>query len=569
MTIEEKKQIVSNEYSNAIVEYNRDDSFMAQFENCPRNIINEKYGVIYFPFSQTSIPIRFENGYAVIPKLYGLLDTVNIEAMGVNRVQNIPRLALMGEGVLLGFVDTGIEYTNPAFKYADNTTRIVSIWDQTIESEDAPENIFYYGREYSREEINAALQSEDPYSVVPSRDENGHGTMLAGIAGGSQDETNNFRGVVPLSEFVIVRLKQAKQNLRDYFFIPDGVNCYQEDDILFGIQYLMKAASQLKRPIAVCIGLGSNQGAHDGYDTLSSFVAWAGSFTGRGILIAAGNEGNGKKHYFGSVDPKTGYNAVELNVGKNERGFSMEIWGYAPATYSIDLLSPSGEYIPRIAARLGENRTIRFLFENTTVYVDYLVIEAQSGDPLILMRFVSPAPGIWKFRVYGTGSSNLDFHIWLPMTGFISDNTYFVNPNPDTTITSPGNTSQAVTITAYNVAAKNIYPNSGRGYTKDNTVKPDVAAPGMDVLAPMPGNRYGRVSGTSVAAAHTTGVAAMLFEWGIVQGNYGSISSIQIQRFLLRGVEAQSGYAHPNNVWGYGTINIYNTFLSLSSTMNQ
>ncbi len=569
MTIEEKRKIVSDAYANAIVEYNRNDSFMQQFNNYPRNIINEKYGVIYFPASQVSVPIRFENGYAIIPKLYGLLDAVNMDAMGVNRVQNIPRLALMGSGVLLGFVDTGIDYTNPIFKYADNTTRIVSIWDQTIENDDATENIFYYGREYPREEINVALQSDDPYSVVPSRDENGHGTILAGIAGGSADEQYNFRGVAPLSEFVIVKLKQAKQNLRDYFFIADNVDCYQEDDILFGLQYLMNVAAALKRPIAICIGLGTNQGPHDGHGTLSDYIAWAGNFTGRGILIAAGNEGNSKKHYFGIVDPATGFNTVELNVGEGERGFSMEIWGYAPATYSIDLLSPSGEYIPRIAARLGENRTIRFLFENTIVYVDYLVIESQSGDPLILLRFVNPAPGTWRFKVYGMGSANLSFHIWLPISGFISDNTYFTNPNPDTTITSPGNTSQAVTITAYNAISKNIYLNSSRGYTKNNMVKPDVAAPGVDVLAPLPYSQYGRVSGTSVAAAHATGIAAMLFEWGIVQENYSSIGSVQIQRFLLRGVETQSSYTYPNNVWGYGTINIYNTFLSLSSTMRQ
>lgn len=567
MTVEEKSQIVSNEYANAIIEYNRTDGFMAQFEGYPRNIIDEKYGVVYFPLSQASIPIIHENGYAILPKLYGLLDTVDLEAMGVNRVQNIPRLALMGTGVLLGFVDTGIEYTNPAFQYADNTTRIISLWDQTVNNPQARENIFYYGKEYTREEINEALQNEDPYSVVPSRDENGHGTMLAGVAGGSQDETNNFRGVVPLAEFVIVKLKQAKQNLRDYFYIPEEANCYQEDDIILGIQYLMNVADRLKRPIAICIGLGTNQGAHDGYDTLSSFIAWAGNFTGRSVQIAAGNEGSSRKHYFGRVDPRVGYNEVELRIGENERGFSMEIWGYAPATYSIDLLSPSGEYIPRIAARLGESRTIRFLFENTTVYVDYLVIEAQSGDPLILMRFVNPAPGIWRFRVYGMGSSDLSFHIWLPMSGFISNDTYFTNPSPDTTITSPGNISQAVTVTAYNTATQNIYPNSSRGNTKDNLLKPDVAAPGVEVLAPMPDGQYGRVSGTSVAAAHATGITAMLLEWGIVQGNYYSISSVQIQRFLLRGVETQNNTAYPNNIWGYGTINIYNTFLSLSSTM--
>jgi hypothetical protein len=567
MTIEEKKQIVSEGYANAIVEYNRSDSSMSMFTGYPRNIINDKYGVIYFPVTQSTVTISYENGYAVIPKLYGLLDIVDLDASGVNKVQNIPRLALMGEGVLLGFVDTGIEYTNPIFGYGDNTTRIVSIWDQSLENDDAPETIFNYGREYSREEINAALRSADPYSVVPSRDENGHGTMLAGIAGGAKDEANNFRGIVPSAEFVVVKLKQAKRNLRNFFYIPEYANCYQEDDIMLGIQYLINVAEQLKKPIVICLGLGTNQGAHDGYDPLSNYIAWTGNFTGRSIIIAAGNEGNSKKHYYGRVDTKTGYNTVELKVGDGEKGFSMELWGYAPATYSIDLLSPSGEYIPRIAARLGESRTIRFLFENTTVYVDYLVIEAQSGSPLILLRFINPAPGIWKFKVYGAGSSNLGFHIWLPMTGFISEDTFFNNANPDTTITTPGNNSLVVTVTAYSPANGNIYINSSRGYTKDNVIKPDMAAPGVEILAPMPGNQYGRVSGTSVAAAYTTGITAMLLEWGIVQGNYNSISSVQVQRFLLRGVEEQNGLVYPNNIWGYGTINIYNTFLSLSSTI--
>ncbi|WMJ86725.1 S8 family peptidase [Anaerocolumna sp. MB42-C2] len=567
MTLEEKKMIYSSDYANAIVEYKRSDSFLQQFNNYSLNIIDEKYGVVYFPFSQATIPIKTENGYAVIPKLYGLLDTISLDAMGVTKTQNIPRLSLKGEGVLLGFVDTGIDYNNPIFKNADNTTRIVSIWDQTIENSDAGEDTFNFGLKFNREAINSALQSENPYSVVPSTDENGHGTMLAGIAGGSADEANDFTGIVPRSEFVIVKLKQAKKSLRDYFYIPDDANCFQEDDIMFGIKYLVNVASELKRPIAICIGLGTNQGAHDGYDTLSNFIGWTGNFTGTCILVAAGNEGNGKKHYYGKVEPATGSNTVELNVGANEKGFSMELWGYAQATYSIDIMSPSGEYIPKIVARLGENRTIRFLFDNTTVYVDYLVIEAQSGNPLILVRFVTPAPGIWRFKVYGGGSSNRGFHVWLPMTGFISDNTYFLNSNPDTTITAPGNTQLVVTVTAYNPSTQNIYLSSSRGYTADSSIKPDVAAPGTDVLAPVPGNQYSRVSGTSIAAAHATGVSAMLLEWGIVQANYNTISSVQIQRFLLRGVDTQSSNTYPNNVWGYGTINIYNTFFSLSSSM--
>lgn len=568
MTIEDRRKIISNEFANIIVEYNRTDRTMDIVADSPSNIIDERYGVFYIPISRITTRIMYENGYAVIPKLYGLLDTINTDAMGVNKVQNFPSLALFGEGVLLGFVDTGIDYTNQVFKNSDNSTRIVSIWDQTIENLEAQENIFNYGTEYSREQINQALQNDAPFSVVPSRDEIGHGTMLAGIAGGSLDSENNFQGVVPQSEIVVVKLKQAKQYLRDYFYIPEGANCYAEDDIMLGIKYLINVASRLNKPIAICIGLGTNQGGHEGYDILSSFISWIGNFNGRGIIIAAGNEGNTNSHYFGTIDPKIGFDSVELNIGNNDKGFAMELWGFAPNIYSIDMLSPSGQYIPRIVARLGENRRLNFLFENTIVYIDYLVIESQTGEPMILIRFQNAAPGLWKFRVYGKSKDDeeLSFHIWLPMEDFISRETYFTKSNPNTTITSPGNTSLAVTITAYNALSGNIYTNSSRGYTKNNNVKPDIAAPGENVLAPMPGNLFVSTSGTSIAAAHATGVAAMILEWGIVKGNYYSISTIQIGRFLIRGAETDTNQVYPNNIWGYGTINIYNTFLSLGSS---
>lgn len=567
MTREDREKIIRNDFVSIILEYNRSDGVMQNFIEDTRNIINEKYAVFYFPVSRVSVPLANEGAYAAIPKLYGLLDTNNLNEMGVNRVQSNPFLGLQGEGVLLGFVDTGIDYTNQIFKTSENTSRIISIWDQTIENYEADENIFYYGTEYKREQINQALQNENPLTIVPSNDENGHGTMIAGITGGTRDEANDFQGVVQRSEFIIVKLKQAKQSMKDYFSIPEDAICFQQDDIMLGIQYLVNTAYSLKRPIAICIALGTNQGPHDGSSIFSSYISSVGNNTGIAILIAAGNEGNSKKHYFGTIDPSLGSDMVELNVGPNEKGFAMELWGTAPATYSIDLLSPSGEYIPQILPRLRESREIRFLFENTIVIVDYLVIEAQSGDPLVLIRFRNPGPGIWKFRVYGSGAANITFHVWLPMSGFISEGTFFLESSPDTTITSPGNTLLSTTVTAYNAATNSIYINASRGYTKNGNIKPDVAAPGVDVLVPLPGNKYQRASGTSIAVAHATGLAAMIMEWGIVRGNFTFISSLQIQRFLIRGVVQDPGTDYPNNIWGYGKVNIYNTFRSFSGAM--
>ncbi|HEX3022016.1 MAG TPA: S8 family peptidase [Lachnospiraceae bacterium] len=566
MTPEERASITSNDYINIITEYYRKDRFIETLQGLPFNRIDEEFGVFYHPVLSFPKRIIGENGYAMIPKLYGLLDTIHLEEMGVNKVQGNPYLGLQGEGVLLGFVDTGIDYTNPVFQYEDGTTRIVSIWDQTIENTEANERIFNFGTEYTREQLNTALQSENPRSIVPSVDEIGHGTTLAGVAGGGSEESNDFQGVVQKAEFVVVKLKQAKKSLRDFFFVSEEVTCFQEDDIIFAIEYLIDRAKELNRPIVICIGLGTNQGSHTGFDLLPKYLAKVGMQVGRAIIVAAGNEGNSQKHYYGEVEKVTGFDLVELNVGENEKGFTMELWGFAPATFSIDILSPTGEYIPRIDARLREYREIKFLYEKTTVYVDHLVIELQSGDPLILLRFAEPAPGIWKFRVYGRGSSNLKFHMWLPLSNFISDNTYFINPNPDTTITGPATSRYTIAVTAYDMEYDTIYINASRGYTRTNIIKPDVAAPGVGILAPMPGNQFTRVSGTSVAAANVAGIAAMIMEWGIVRGNYSAVSTMQIQRFLIRGVKQNPEMEYPNQIWGYGSVNIYDTLMSLSGT---
>ena len=165
------------------------------------------------------------------------MDQTALEVSGILKMQNQPVLALKGRGVLIGFIDTGIDYTNPAFRYSDGSSRIVRIWDQTIQDGTPPVGILY-GADYTREQINAALLSENPYDLVPSRDMNGHGTFLAGVACGSESENGDFIGAAPQSEIIMVKLKEAKQYLRDFFFVKDGVPAYQENDIMMAVSYL-------------------------------------------------------------------------------------------------------------------------------------------------------------------------------------------------------------------------------------------------------------------------------------------------------------------------------------------
>ncbi len=269
------ERILSEDYADLLIEYRRYPEELSSIPDSCSNIINDTHAVVYAPINQLPNYLVQEIGYSAYPNLYGLADTGSLEASGITRLLNVPNFDLRGQGVLVGFIDTGIDYTHSAFINADGSSKIRSIWDQTIQTGPAPAS-FYYGTEYTREEINVALQNPDPRSVVPSVDEIGHGTALAGIAVGNPSLENNFSGVVPLSEIIVVKLKQSKRFLQEFFIVPENTISYQENDIMFGVRYLIEAARELNRPIAICIGLETNQGSHDGRGALTSYLSLMG-----------------------------------------------------------------------------------------------------------------------------------------------------------------------------------------------------------------------------------------------------------------------------------------------------
>lgn len=566
MTSEESNRNVNEDYADLIITYYGNPSilenFRATFHNSTVTIINFFYALGHIPVSQFTDNTMYEQGYSVIPVLHGLVSEESIEASGIKKVRNIPVLNLRGKGVLIGIIDTGIDYTNSIFQYADGTTRIASIWDQTIQSDNYPEK-YNYGTVYSREQINMALKNENPYDIVPTRDEIGHGTMIAGVAAGNEVPSSDFYGVATEAEFVIVKLKQAKKYIKEFFRVPETAICYQNNDLMIGAEYLSAIAFELKKPISICIALGTSLGSHSGRGPLSTTLSFIAEYIGFSIEIAAGNEGNARRHYYGEIDPTIGYNTVELNVGEGEQGFTMQLWGDVPSTLSIDILSPSGEYEPRMTARLNENRTVSFLFDQTTVNVDFQTVETHSGWELIMVRFMNPAPGIWKFNVFGRGDIQMSFHIWLPSTGLISDNTYFVKSDPYTTVLTPANALLPITINAYNPEDDSLYQEVSRGYSITSDIKPDLVAPGVRVVAPDLQDGFLEATGTSISAAHTTGVAAMLLEWGIVKGNLPDMNTIVVKSLMLRGVRRDIDLVYPNREWGYGILDVFNIFESL------
>ncbi len=502
--------------------------------------------------------------YHNIPAIYSLMSTVSLKQSDVDRVQKNPSLGLYGSGVLVGIIDTGIDYTHEAFLYRDKTSRILSIWDQTIESDKPPEG-FYYGTEYTKEQINLALKSSDPLAIVPTVDYNGHGTAIASIIAGSRNQEQSFSGIVTEAELVVVKLKQAKKNICKISFSPEDVECYQETDILLAIKYLIELSIRLKHPIAICLALGTNQGGHDGYGTLSKNLSNIVLIPKIGIAIAAGNDGNSRRHYFGTVENAPFSKEFELRVSGKDKIFAMEIWSRIPNHLSISVKSPTGESTNFVYPKIESCYKFQFIFETTKLWVNNITFEEETGDQLILLRFQDAQEGIWRFKVNNMENCNFSFHSWLPAENLLSDETYFLEPSPDTTISESGNSINALTVTAYNVVTESILPESGRGYTRGNYVKPDVAAPGYEIPCALPKNRYGNITGTGAAASHATGIIAMLLEWAVIRGNYTSITGNDINKLIIRGAKRNSlMYNYPNNIWGYGVIDIYSVFEKIS-----
>lgn len=551
---------VSEDYADFITEYEIPSrEVIMRFGAVCYQGIDVVYSAVYVPLNKVKELSITNYPYKSIPTLYGLMDTVALEDAGILKLQNQPVLNLKGQGTIIGIIDTGIDYTHKAFLDNVGNTRILKIWDQSDNSGNLPE-AFGYGSEYSESDINKALRSENPLNIVPVTDEIGHGTFIAGVAGGSEDVENDFVGAAPECKLVIVKLKPAKRYLRAHYMLPEGVPAYQENDIMLALGYLRRQASMLGMPLSVVLGVGSNRGSHRGKSPLSSSIDDFTKKAASAIAIAGGNEGNKRHHFRGSVSERNDYENVEIRVGENEDGFLVEVWGNNPEIISVGFESPSGEVIPRIPARIGEKETIYTVFDNTVIDVEYALVEQLSGDELIFIRFRTPTAGVWKIRVYAENIIEGVFDVWLPISGFASNDVYFLQPEPDNTITAPGDTESAITVSSYSAQTGAFDPEASRGFLRSGDIKPELAAPGVGVMGPARDNRYTYRTGTSIAAAITAGAAAQILGWGLVNGDYQVLGNQIIKSYLIRGAKREEDIEYPSKEWGYGKLDVYNAF---------
>lgn len=549
--------ILSNDYYDFILE----PEFVRQYSEVSGSClqqIDRFAGFLYVP--RNAIPGRELQNiyYYTTPKLYGLMEGTISDQIRVIPQQQDQIMNLHGENVMIGFIGTGIDYTSPYFQTSDGRTRVLGIWDQTIQTGTPPADAGY-GSVYTEEMINEALAADSPADIVPSIDSHGNGTYLASVAAASENTSGNFRGVAPYASIGVVKLKEAKPYLKDFYAVPQSALAYQENDIIWAIRYLLELANEKGLPLAICLALGTSMGGHANNSFLAQYIDTV-SVGGRCIVCGTGNEAGGRKHYFGQFQPNAEYMDVEVRVENNPTGFWMELWGLSPDIFTVSVISPSGEILQRVPYQINSGTNYQFTFEQSIFSVSYQLAGQSARNSVVAMRLLNPSNGIWTFRIYGNNLIYGSFHIWLPIQEFLQGNTYFLASNPEVTLTEPSTSLRSITVSGYDSGNNSILLESGRGYPLTNTVKPYIAAPGVAVPGIDLRNNILRRTGTGGSAAITTGVCALILQWNALSGSEIPLGNAGITTLLIRGADRDINRTYPNKEWGYGTLNVPATF---------
>lgn len=499
------------------------------------NSLAGKYEDLGYGFGIVTLPIenlwKLANvesiQYIELPKSLYTTDAASNRASCVTTARE--EYSIRGEGIMVGFIDSGIDYTHPAFRNDDGTTRIEFIYDI---SED--------GRVYNSAEINSALATTSPSSIVTTFDSTGHGTHVAGIACAGGKINQSFYGVAPKSSIAMVKCTRGQYAL--------------STNIMRGIKFLIDKGKEIKKPLVINISLSTNDGAHNGTSLLEQYISTTATLERASIVIAAGNEGDAAHHVGGEL---FGEKQIYINVSEDERAIVLNLYKPVLSNLGVRLISPTGISTGQVIIKEG--------YTEGNIGRDKYQIFYTGPKPFDLIGEISIAittnasyisSGQWELRLALLNEYKGVFDIWLPISEGLNRKTKFLQPTVLNTLGIPATVTNIISVGSYNYITNNISSFSGRGVpSMFQHIRPDLVAPGEDISSAAPNRSFDIKSGTSMATPHVSGIAALMMEWGIIKRNDPYLYGERLKYYLVVSAKRpRTDITYPDPSWGYGEV---------------
>ncbi|CEQ27263.1 bile acid germinant receptor pseudoprotease CspC [Paraclostridium sordellii] len=477
------------------------------------------------------------------------------DSAGTDYIYKNPYITTTGKDVLIAIIDSGIDYLHPDFINENNTSKIVSIWDQESNKKQPPKG-FIFGSEFTREDINTAIMENDKTLSV---DNIGTGTIAAGISSGNGRLNSQYKGVAVDSELVVVKLREYKDTY------TEGRINYQKSDFLSAIRYVLDVAKKEDKFLIINFTIGLAAKSIIELTLLETFreINEAGVI----FISGAGNEGNTDIHYEGNISANNGYQDIIIQVGQ-QKNLDITLTNIGPDKIGASIISPSGElsyqimYSPDYYVYRG-----KFNLEDTDYEMRLIYPWLESAHQELIISLFNIKPGIWTLRLIPEFILNGSYDVYLPNKNLISNQTRFSDPASTSTITMYAATEKVITIGAYNDKTDSIWIGSSKGPVKQKGIKPDIVAPGIDIISPYIDGEYNTSTGTGVSSSIVSGVIALIIQYIREQNAFYKevLYTQQLKTYLMLGATKKDIYEYPNISQGYGILNLKDTIIAIAN----